>query len=146
MCLHFSQDTRRRTGFVLAAIVAASCHNARDPVPTPSSFGTKRAALWRSFTLIWRLIRDGDPGCTEDNWVQSPSAASGKASTFNQQLDFQKWADVMKAVGIKSALDCKARLRTLLKTNRLPRKPYTMLVAQVQLSKETFFSNGYHEK
>ena len=79
------------------------------PVPTPAQLWYQESGLVALIHFnMATFIRDGDPGCNADNWVATSSGAagpSGKASTFNPtKLDFQAWADIMKAVGIKSAV------------------------------------------
>jgi alpha-L-fucosidase len=91
----------------------------RPPLPPPP-YGTvplptaPQLAYYRSeiralihFNMA-TFIRDGDPGCSADNWNTHKPYAAGLASdpaTFNPKLlNFSNWIEIMKVVGIRNAV------------------------------------------
>ena len=99
-------------GNKVAAMLLFACNGlgmATIPTPTAPQLWYQESGLVALIHFnMATFIRDGDPGCDATNWAavaQGAAGPSGEAKTFNPaKLDFQKWADVMKAVGIKSAV------------------------------------------
>lgn len=54
------------------------------------------------------FIKDGDPGCSADNWNTKRPYAAGMSSdpaTFNpSKLNFSNWLESFRAVGITNAV------------------------------------------
>lgn len=82
-----------------AATPPAQCHAPNIPTPTAPQLRYQRGEIvaLTHFNMA-SFVKNGDPGCTADNWlVKAIGAAgpSGDPATFNPtQLDTDQWADV----------------------------------------------------
>lgn len=85
--------------------VVASC--GVSPTPPQLEYQKHEIMALVHFNMA-TFAKDGDPGCSVDNWNTQQPYAAGKTSdpaTFNPaRLDTDQWASVMKDVGAKHAV------------------------------------------
>ena len=79
------------------------------PVPTPAQLAYYRSEMRALIHFnMATFIRDGDPGCSAENWNTHKPYAAGLASdpaTFDPKLlNFSQWIEIMQVVGIQNAV------------------------------------------
>ena len=79
------------------------------PLPTPPQLAYYHSEVRALIHFnMATFIKDGDPGCSADNWNTKKPYASGPSSdpaTFNPtKLNFSNWIDSFDAVGIRNAV------------------------------------------